>query len=272
MAHVENIRVYPIKGLDPMDVESTRLTDAGTLEWDRSYAMVDPGAEEPVDPVADTYNGKEIDTFHELDAMFDPTTERLTLSVTKTEIVRRFDLPTERTDAGVWLGEFFGKSLELRRAEPPGFVDRPNLGPSVISTGTLEEIASWFEAVSVEGARRRLRPNIEIGGVPPFWEDRFLGDDPSGFEIGGVRFEGAKACVRCVVPTRDPETGEPTESFRQRFVDRREATLPGWVDESTLENLYSAMLITRVPKFDGSARIRVGEEVVVDDGTRAEIE
>jgi uncharacterized protein YcbX len=251
MAHVENIRLYPVKGLDPTAVESATVSRAGTLKGDRRYAMVGPEGE--------PLNGKDVDRLHEITSVFDPEAETLTLSAGGE--TRRFELPAELEAASGWFSEFVGEPVELRRREPPAFVDRPALGPSVISTGTLEEVASWFDGMTADGARRRLRPNVEIGGVPAFWEDRFLGEDPSGFEIDGVRFEGAEACGRCVVPSRDPDTGEPIERFRQRFIERREETLPGWVDEDALGHLYTVMLISEVPEADRGGTIRVGDGI-----------
>lgn len=253
MAHLEGIWIYPIKGLDGISLETARLTEAGTLAGDREYAMVDPDGR--------ALNGKQLDGLHELSTTFDPQTERLTVSTAETGDSHRFDLATELDAAGEWLSEFTEEPLKLRRREPPAFVDRPSLGPSVISTETLETVASWFDGVTAEGARRRLRPNLVIGGVPAFWEDRFLADSPSSFEIGDVRFEGAKACARCVIPTRDPDTGEPIDGFQRRFVERRKATLPAWVDEGSLQHFYTVMVITRVSSTHDGTSIGVGDAV-----------
>lgn len=180
-----------------------------------------------VDDTGETYNGKQIDTLHEISSSLDPETDVLTLSVDGSEERHRFDLTAERDEASEWFSEFVGERLALRRREPPAFVDRPELGPSVISTGTLEEVASWFNGVTPEGARRRLRPNVEIGGVPPFWEDRLLGEDAPSFEIDGIALEGAQACARCVVPTRDPDTGEPIEGFWEAIHRAARSDAPG---------------------------------------------
>lgn len=265
MAHVENVWVYPVKGLDAMEVETVRINDAGTLEGDREYALLDPEEdsviEDRVDSVGKTFNGKEIDHTHEVTSEFDPETHQLTLTRDATGERHRFDLTEERDEASQWFSEFVGQPVELRHREPPSFIDRPKLGPSVISTGTLEEVASWFDEMTVEGARIRLRPNVEVGGVPAFWEDRFLGDDPSGFTVDGTRFEGAEACARCVVPSRDPETGEPIEDFQQRFAERREETLPEWADRDAFEHFFTVMLITKVPEANYGETIGVGDEI-----------
>ncbi|RQG89772.1 MOSC domain-containing protein [Natrarchaeobius halalkaliphilus] len=265
MARIANLWVYPVKGLDRMSVEEIRINDAGTFQGDRAYALVDPEErsriEDRTDSVEKTFNGKEIDDLHSFESAFDPETETLTLRIDETSETSRFDLSTDRDEASDWFSEFVGEAVELRERGPPSFIDRPKLGPSVISTGTLEEVASWFDSMSVEGARRRFRPNIEISGVPPFWEDQFLRENPSGFDVGRTRFEGAEACARCVVPSRDPDTGRETENFSARFSERREQTLPEWVDEDAFEHFFTVMLITSVPERSRGTTVRVGDEV-----------
>ncbi|RQG95701.1 MOSC domain-containing protein [Natrarchaeobius oligotrophus] len=269
MTHIENLWVYPVKGLDRTSVDEIRINDAGTFLGDREYALLDPetddSIEDRVDSVEKTYNGKEIDTLHELESTYDPETNVLTLRMRETDETRQFDLETDREAASEWFTEFVDEPVALRRRGPPSFIDRPKLGPSIISTGTLEEVASWFDSMTVEGARRRFRPNVEIGGVPPFWEDRFLGDDPSGFAINGVRFEVVEACARCVVPSRDPDTGQAIERFQERFARRREETLPEWVDRDAFEHFFTVMVITSVPNSSYGGTVGVGDEVEVAD-------
>ncbi|WP_424015394.1 MOSC domain-containing protein [Halorubrum xinjiangense] len=256
MARLERLRVYPVKGLDGVDVDGVRVLDGGTLKRDREFALFDADG--------DVINGKRTDRVHDLATDFD--TESGTLRVeTPDGTVRRFDLDGEPAHAAEWFGDFFDAELRLRRDESLGFVDRREMGPSVVSTATLEEVASWFDGMTVESARRRLRANIEVAGVPAFWEDRFVGDGAPAFEIGGVRVEGVTPCGRCVVPERDPDTGEPTPEFRERFVERREATFPEWADEDAFDHYYSLMTIARIPERDRGETLRVGDEVTVGD-------
>jgi uncharacterized protein YcbX len=133
----------------------------------------------------------------------------------------------------------------------------------VISTATLRTIAGWFDGMTVEGARRRLRANVEVAGVEPFWEDRFVGEDAPAFEIGDVRLEGVTPCGRCVVPERDPDTGEPIPEFRERFVRKREATFPDRADPDAFDHYYTTMIITRVPERDRGDSLGVGDPVEV---------
>jgi uncharacterized protein YcbX len=255
MPHVERLRLYPVKALDGQDREAVRITEAGVLAGDRRYALFGPEG----DPV----NGKRTDRVHDLRTDFDAETQELSVRAEGEE--RRFDLGAEPGRAEAWLGEFFGVDATLRRDDAAGFPDRPEAGPSVVSTATLEAVASWYGELTVDGVRRRLRANVEVGGVPAFWEDRFLGEGAPAFEAGGVTFEGVTPCGRCVVPERDPDTGEPTSEFRERFVERRRATLPDWADRDAFEHFYAVMLIARVPEADRGGTVAVGDPVLEVD-------
>ena len=257
MARLERLRVYPVKGLDGIDLETATVLEGGTIAHDREFALFDADG--------DVLNGKRTARVHDIDAEFDPTTGELTVETPDGE-GRRFDLDADREAAAAWFSEFFDAELSLERDRSLGYVDRREMGPSVVSTATLRTVAGWFDEMTVEGARRRLRANVEIGGVDPFWEDRFVGADAPAFEVGGVRFEGVTPCGRCVVPQRDPDTGEPTPAFRERFVRRREETFPEWADADAFDHYYSLMLIARVPERDRGESLRVGDPVaVVDD-------
>lgn len=254
MAVVERLTVFPVKGLDGVDVEAADVLDGGTLKYDREFALFD--AED------DVLNGKRTDRVHDLVTTLDPDSGVFRIETPDGQ-VRGFDLDAERERAERWFSDYFALDLTLRRDTSLGFVDRREMGPSVISTATLETVASWFDSVTVDSARRRLRANVEISGVPAFWEDRFVGDGAPAFEVGGVRFEGVTPCGRCIVPQRDPDTGAQTSKFRERFVRKREETFPEWADEDAFDHYYSVMTITRIPESDRGQTISVGSEVEV---------
>ncbi len=123
-------------------------------------------------------------------------------------------------------------------------------------------MASWFDDVTVDGLRRRLRANVEVGGVPAFWEDRFVGADAPAFRAGSVRFEGVTPCGRCVVPQRDPDTGKDSPTCPSR---------PSTVDSTSFRRGPSGRLrrslhpdaIARVPEADRDAALAVGDPVEV---------
>ena len=255
MAHVERLTVYPVKALDGMDFESASIRPGGTLAHDREFALFDDAGE--------VVNGKRTDRVHDLDTAFDPDSGVLT--VEHADGRETFALREEagRERAADWLGAFFDVDLTVERDDSLGYVDRREMGPSVISTATLETVAGWFDDVTVDGLRRRMRANVEVGGVPAFWEDRFVGADAPAFEAGGVRIEGVTPCGRCVVPQRDPDTGEETPDFRTRFIERREETFPEWADRDAFDHFYTLMLIGRVPEADRGETLAVGDPVAV---------
>lgn len=276
---LERITVHPVKSLDPETRESARLAERGALVGDREYAIVDAPSEESHDPEAasvsgngDYVNGKRTAAVHRLRSSFDPDARTLALRVQGEDEDRTFDLDADRGELNGWLSDYFDRPVSVRREPAGGYPDdREASGPTVISTGTLREVASWFPDVDVAEMRRRFRASLEIGGVPPFWEDRLYADrgEVVAFEIGGVRFEGVRPCARCVVPTRDPDTGEETPGFRETFLEKREETLPEWADSERLDHYYQLMVNTRVPESEWGAELSVGDEVRVV-GVRSE--
>jgi uncharacterized protein YcbX len=256
MPRLERLRVYPVKGFDGVEVDAADVLDGGTLEYDREFAFFDGDA---------VVNAKREDRIHALSTDFDPESGAFVVETLDGE-TERFILERERERerAEAWFESALGiDGLTLKRDRTRGFVDRREMGPSVVSTGTLREIASWFDELSVESVRRRLRANVEISGVLAFWEDRFVGAGAPAFEVGGVRFEGVTPCGRCVVPGRDPDTGESLPAFRERFIEKRRQTFPQWADADAFEHHFVAMLIARVPESDRGRRLRVGDPVRV---------
>jgi uncharacterized protein YcbX len=260
MAHIAGLRVFPVKGLDGEAVERAALRPGGTLAGDRAFALADGDG----DPV----NAKDFPALHEFRTDCDPDAE--TLAVTGPDGDRReFDLRTDLDAAGDWFADRLDADLTLARADgDAGFVDRPSMGPSVVSTATLDAVASWFDGLDTGDVRRRLRANVEVGGVPAFWADRFVGDDAPAFTVGGVRLEGVTPCNRCVVPSRDPDTGEPIEEFRQTFLRERERTFPEWADWDAFDHYYAVMILARATDLEDGAAVAVGDDVTVETTPR----
>ncbi|THE66405.1 MOSC domain-containing protein [Salinadaptatus halalkaliphilus] len=257
MARLERLTAYPVKGLDGIELTAASILEGGTLAHDREFALFDTDGE--------VINGKRTALVHDIETDFDPETTELVVTTPDGDGVE-FDLETDRERAEAWFGDYFDESVTLERDRTRGYVDRREMGPSVIATATLETVASWFDDVTVDGVRRRMRANLEVSGVPAFWEDRFVGEEAPSFAIGGVTLEGVTPCGRCVVPERDPETGEPTPDFRERFVRKREETFPAWADADAFDHYYTLMLIARIPDADREQTLQIGDTVeIVDD-------
>lgn len=259
MAHLKSVFVHPIKSLDATPVTSATVVENGGLEFDRRYAIVDDDGE--------YVNGKREPLVHRLRTTVDLDTAVVTLRGGDDD-PRRFHLEDDRGDLEAWLSAFFGRPVSLLRSDEGGFPDDPDAsGPTVISTGTLERVASWYDGIDLEGMRRRLRPNLVIDGTPAFWEDR-LYEEPGyvvPFTLGGATLHGVNPCQRCVVPTRDPDTGEPTPNFRERFVTRREATLPDWASTAWFDHYFRLMVNTRIPASSWGVDITIGDDLEAGD-------
>lgn len=254
---LERIVVYPVKSLDPHGtMERAEIRPDGGLSYDREFAMVDADGE--------YLNGKNDRRVHELRSWFDPKAGRLTLRPNDGEPAA-FDVD-DRAAIEAWLSDYFSETVELKRDEKGGFPDDTLAsGPTVISEATLETVADWYDDVDAAEMERRLRPNLIIGGVEPFWEDRLYKDDATAisFRIGDCAFVGSNPCQRCIVPTRDPDTGEETPGFRATFINKREETLPAWADESWFDHYFRLMVNTFVPESTVGETLRVGDEVEI---------
>ncbi|QLD86772.1 MOSC N-terminal beta barrel domain-containing protein [Natronomonas halophila] len=256
---LERIIVYPVKSLDPHDtLERVEIRPDGGLTYDRRFAMVDADGE--------YINGKNDQRVHALRSWFDPKAGRLTLRPNDGDPTA-FDVENHEA-IEAWLTDYFEEPVELKHAERSGFPDDTLAsGPTIISRATLEEVAGWFDGIDADEMERRLRPNLIISGVEAFWEDRLYKSKETavGFRIGDCELVGSNPCQRCVVPSRDPETGEETEGFRETFMQKREATLPEWASEAWFDHYYRLMVNTFVPEGTIGTELRVGDELEILD-------
>jgi uncharacterized protein YcbX len=260
-----HIAVHPIKALDPVSLDRAAITGVGGLAGDRVYAIVDADG--------NYVNGKRTDAVHRLRASVDLDANRVALGA-RGEEPREFHLDDDRAALEGWLSDYFGIEVELvpgeggEQTDSAVYGDGTKTGPTLISRATLREAASWYNGIDAEELRLRMRPNLVVEGVPAFWEDRLAGPEPRRLRIGDVTLEGLDPVPRCVVPTRDPHTGETTEGFQETFLERREATFPAWADRAAFEDtLFKLMTILRVPRDERGGELTVGDEVAVLDAT-----
>lgn len=249
--------MHPIKSLEPVERERAGIVENGGVEHDREYAIVDEDG--------DYVNGKRTAAVHRIRSTFDDALETVALRAEgePESAARTFHLEDDRDALEGWLSDHFGMSVRLVRNADGGFPDdTTRSGPTAISTATLEEVASWFDGIDAHGMRLRFRANLEVAGVPPFWEDRLVAghDEYVAFRVGSVTCRGVNPCQRCVVPARDPWTGREHEGFRQTFVDRRTATFPDWADPTRFDHHYRLMVNTWI------AESQWGDDVAVGDG------
>jgi len=290
--HLTHLQRFPVKSLDPEIRETATLVTAGALEGDREWATLDRPAD--VTGSDDYVNGKKTDAVHRIRSTFHPRSEgspavTLRRNDEDPDDARRFQLHDGRADENGgggdsdggrpidadrertvhaalndWLSDHFGRPVSVRWDGTGQQDDRQRHGPTVVSTATLREVAAWFD-FDLASARRRFRANLEIGGVPPFWEDRLFVDEGEvvAFRVGDGVVEGIHPCQRCVVPGRDPDTGAETPDFRETFVQRRRETCPEWTDCDRYDHDFRLMVNTRVPEDSAGVEVEVGDSVEI---------
>lgn len=259
MPKLARIAIHPVKSFDPLVVEEAVLLAGGGLQHDRRFALRDRRGE--------FINGKRTAAVHMLRTELNVPSNRLTVRIEGSSESRAFDVRAERRELESWLSDYFAEPVEWVEDAIRGFPDDTDSpGPTVISTATLAEVAGWFPGMTVEEARGRFRANLEIDGVEAFWEDRLVarGGRAVRFRIGEAELLGTNACARCVVPSRDPHSGESTREFSRLFASRRQATLPAWAPREPFDHFYRLAVNTR-PAGARECVLRRGDEVRVVD-------
>ncbi|MGJ3245022.1 MAG: MOSC domain-containing protein [Elainellaceae cyanobacterium] len=254
--YVSRLTIFPIKALDGLTVEHSMLLESGALQGDREFAIFDE---------ADRFvNGKRNPHVHSLRAQYDLRAGTVSLHKHGTEFATSFHLTNEWDALETWLSQYFGFPVQVKQNLKMGFPDDTvSPGPTIVSTATLEAIASWYPELTVDEIRRRFRTNIEISGVLAFWEDRLFStpDSPVTFQIGDATFMGVNPSQRCVVITRDSQTGDAYPTFQKTFITRRRETLPSWSERSQFNHFYRLAVNTRVPSSEAGTVIKVGDPV-----------
>ena len=265
-----NIRLHPIKSLDPMHVKEARIGPGGGLEFDRAWALYSADGQ--------WLNGKRTAAIYLIRAAFAPDVSSVTLSVpgdSRKTPTKTFAFPGDAAAASQWFSKFFEQPVTVRHA-PEGFPDDAIAnGPTIISTASLQAVCGLFPGMTIDDARLRFRTTLEIDGgrsavapeeVPAFWEDQLFSAEERGavrFRIGEVNFEGSNPCARCPVPPRDPHTGVIIPGFQKIFSDYRRSHVPAWCPEARFDHYYRLATNTRVASSEAGKVLRVGDLLVL---------
>jgi uncharacterized protein len=250
------ITVHPIKSLDPVQVSCAQIGPAGALETDRAWALYSLDSR--------IVNADHNPAMHRIRAEFAPDLSHVTLSVPgdrRNLPPARFSFPLDTEAAAEWFSVYLDQKIIVRYCRE-GLPDDVGRGPSIISTASLQAVCEWFPDFDMEQARRRFRTNLEIDGVPEFWEDRLFSPNENyavRFRIGDVQFEGSRPCDRCVVPSRHPQTGDSFIGFQKRLSELRRQHLPLWSPSERFEHFYYLATYTRVPSTEAGKVLRAGD-------------
>lgn len=289
LPRLTNLRLHPIKSLDPFSVSEARIGPGGGLEHDRAWALFSVDGR--------WVNAKRTGAMQLIRATYAPDLSSVTLAVPgdrRNVPARTFPFPGGTEDAAEWFSVYFEQQILVRHA-PEGFPD-DNIanGPTIISTASLQRVCEWFPGMTLDNARQRFRTTLEIdnadlernanaianaagtqdaakaaianGHLPAFWEDQLYGEDERSvvrFRIGEVHFEGSNPCARCPVPSRDPQTAADLAGFQKRFSDLRRETLPPWAPAARFDHFYRLAVNTRVAPTETGKLLAVGDTLVL---------
>jgi uncharacterized protein YcbX len=260
-SRLANIRLHPIKALDPLYVNEARIGPGGGIEFDRAWALYSADGQ--------WVNGKRTAAVHLIRAVYAPNLSSVTLSVPgdRRKIpARTFAFPGNTEDAAEWFSVFFEQRIIVRHS-PEGFPDDTiAYGPTIVSTASLQAVCEIFPGLTLDNVRQRFRTTLEIDGVPAFWEDQLFGEEERSsvpFRIGEVKFEGSNPCARCPVPPRDPQTGEIIPGFQKIFSDYRRSHIPAWCPEARFDHYYRMATNTRVASTEAGKLLRVGDQLLL---------
>lgn len=258
MVYLTRIWLYPIKSLDGVEVEQAKILAGGALQFDRQFAIVDEKGK--------FINGKRNPKVHLLRTSYNLDALTVTIHCQGEPQSQTFHLQKESAELATWFSNYFGQQVTLTENLDLGFPDDTEAsGPTVISTGTLKVVSEWFPGLSVDDTRWRFRANLELAGVPPFWEEQLYGEPEAvvKFQIGEVQIAGVNPCQRCVVPTRDPRTGEAYPDFQKIFVRRRQETLPQWATRSRFNHYFRLSVNTKISPSEAGKQLKVGDRVTI---------
>ena len=253
MPKLSHIAIFPIKSLDVLNLQSVEVLASGALKGDREFAIFDSD-----DRVV---NAKRTAKIQEVRSQYNLEHRTVILSTLQLQPIT-FHLDRDRKSIETWLSEYFGFVVHLKQNLELGFPDDPGSpGPTVISTQTLQAVASWYDGMTLVEARNRFRTNLELDAPIAFWEDQLFGmaDQLPEFTIGTTLFQAVNPCQRCIVPTRHSSSGDVTAAFQKTFLKMRSQSLPETVERSRFNHFYRLAVNTRA-KYQTNDSIKIGDE------------
>ena len=257
MVHLAKIFIYPIKSLDGIALDEVAVSSGGSLQGDRCFAFFDAAGK--------YVNGKRNSKIYQLRATFDRDLRSVALSPTDGEPAT-FSLEGDLQPLEAWASAYFGFPVFVRRNDAIGFPDdEVAYGPTIVGEATLNTLCTWFPQISPDEMTRRFRPNLIAAETEPFWEDGLFAEEGNvrRFRIGDVAFEGVNPCQRCIVVTKDPQTGAAYPHFQKVFTKRRWRSLPPHAIADRFNHFYRLATNTRIPVSEAGKILRVGDEAIL---------
>lgn len=254
---ISNIRIYPVKSLDPVEVKEAVISKCSLLH-DREFAVINNERK--------FVSGKFTPRVNQLRSVYDLDNFKVTFNEEGKNVYETFSLIEDKESLEEYLTEFFRYPVLLIQNKEGKFQDVPIIGGiTILSESSLKSLTEHFSGISLDLMRNRFRANIEISGVEAFWEDNLFGEPGTviEFKINDVTLFGINPRERCIVPTRDPCNGETYTRFTKEFVRVREQTLPGWSKLQDYGHYYYLTVDTFIPDSEEGKVIRSGDELKI---------
>jgi len=254
MPTLHRITIFPIKAFEGHPLQRAEVLPSGALLGDRRFALQDSSGK--------FISGKNCESIHRVRAQYADDLESVTLSCAGSE--ETFALEVGNRSLAVWFAQLLGVSCKLVENTSGGFPDDcDSPGPTLISTGSLAEVARWFPEFDLEEARHRFRMNLEVHSKLPFWEDRLVAAPTaeSRFRVGDTVWRGCGICRRCVVPSRNARDGARIANFAREFSRRRAETLPEWSPQERFDHFYRLGVNTALDSLGKRGFLGIGDLV-----------
>ena len=211
-AAVEEIRRYPVKGLNGEVLDEVLLTSGEGIPHDRRFALApaasrfDRSSPEWM-PKRNFLQLMRDERLALLDSHFDPETGILTICRDGRQVARGdITQPLGRALVEQFLQAFIppGPRGNPHIVEAPGRMlsDVPDKFLSILNLASVKDI----ERVARSPVDpRRFRANLHLGGLPAWAEMSWEGKE---IAIGDVRLELVEVTGRCAATEVDPDSGE----------------------------------------------------------------
>lgn len=252
--NINSIQIFPIKSLDRVVVNQVQVTAGQALEFDRRWAIHRKRD-------GRTVNGKKYPAVHQLRSSFE-LDERVVRLQAPQQAEERFALVGDLAPLNEYLSDYFGEAVAVSEDEHSGFPDHTtgNVGASLVSRQTLQQVGAWFD-LPEEEVNRRMRMNFIVEAEAAFEEDGLLSqskEQPNVCNFAGVEVWPYKPCVRCPVPTRDSQNGAAIRGFQKEYMQRRLALQPQLLEHPLYAHAYMCGLVLVIPEISVGKTIQVG--------------
>lgn len=254
---LSRIRIYPIKSLDPVELQTTQIGKR-SLRHDREFAMLAANGR--------AMNGKRSGRVNELCATYDLAADTVHLAPRSENNGVTFHLIEQKAEIEKYLSDFFNEPIVLLHNTEGRLMDIPDVSSvTIVSDASLESLRGRLSEHSLDHLRLRFRANLELTGVDAFWEETLIGSPGNGtrLRIGEVEMIAVSPRARCNVPPRDPLTGISDKTFVRRMVQSRTASMPGESPIPKYGSMYHLTINTYLPDTEIGKWLRVGDDVEI---------